>query len=55
MASLHVKSLDTLAENKLAGFFLIFFFCKRTYLQRKKTFNPLHPKINMHILHAVVL
>lgn len=62
MASLHVKSLDTLAENKLAGFFLIFFLpqnfnpiCKRTYLQRKKTFNPLHPKINMHILHAVVL
>ena len=62
MASLHVKSLDTLAENKLADFFLILFLlqnfnpiCKRTYLQRKKTFNPLHPKINMHILHAVVL
>ena len=43
MASLHAKSLDTLAENKLAGFFLILFLlqnfnpiCKRTYLQRKK-------------------
>ena len=62
MASLHVKSLDTLAENKLAGFFLILFLlqnfnpiCKRKYLQRKQTFNPLHPNINMHILHTVVL
>ena len=60
MASLHVKSLDTLAENKLAGFFLIFFLpqnfnpiCKRTYLQRKKTSNPLHTNINMHIFHTV--
>ena len=43
VANLHVRSLDTLAENKLAGFFLILFLlqnfnpiCKRTYLQRKK-------------------